>query len=520
MFEQKIAETIEFFLAETIGTRDTIAYQDITDAQVLPLAIKQLFGRHVEEWWDEEKRRIASSPHFDYSPQYCLSKIEELGEFVRPHATFSRDEYRSFLDQYVKRLFNYTFRPQYTLASMIFAVHKEQPVETILEDMSLFTDYPYLTHFLTEWTRNKHIPFLDREQFTEILSKLDLETIKKLDCKNLANLTKPMFDLYDLHRQDEDKMLPMEAVILFFNDKQAFSIEKRLEKERVSRDHITMHDLVLILGDVDYAIDSEISSLVSRHLGTALNMKDLELPPEFTIDAEPTPVATEEAVLPEYRFAEEIKPVEPEVSIDQDLGFSLDDVLLDHESTSPIVTETPREIEELPAEFMLTGEDDTSSPTTPAVDDSAMEIPSFLLHDEETPMPAATEEPSLDNLNLVLKESEVEPVPMVEPESLPTPSFDADTAVVTPSVPPPVPGHLPDLREVIPSSDRSKFIKKLFKKNDELYESTIDRLNGLATWREANETIDEVFIANAVDTYSKYAVAFYDIVYKRYTIKM
>jgi hypothetical protein len=69
---------------------------------------------------------------------------------------------------------------------------------------------------------------------------------------------------------------------------------------------------------------------------------------------------------------------------------------------------------------------------------------------------------------------------------------------------------------MIPPSEKKKYIRKLFDKNDDAYERSIDALNAKPNWREASELIDELFFSNNIDMYSRVAVTFTDEVYKRY----
>ncbi len=76
-----------------------------------------------------------------------------------------------------------------------------------------------------------------------------------------------------------------------------------------------------------------------------------------------------------------------------------------------------------------------------------------------------------------------------------------------------------DLQQLISSSDKKKYMKKIFSRNEERYAQAIDMLNSKPTWKEASEYIDEIFLTNDVDMYSRVAVHFTDEIYKRYLPK-
>lgn len=78
------------------------------------------------------------------------------------------------------------------------------------------------------------------------------------------------------------------------------------------------------------------------------------------------------------------------------------------------------------------------------------------------------------------------------------------------------PLNLQNLHECISGEDRRRFLKKIFKRDESYYRSSIDALNGISSWKEASQYIDKIFIANDIDPYSGEAVRFSEIVHQRY----
>ncbi len=73
-----------------------------------------------------------------------------------------------------------------------------------------------------------------------------------------------------------------------------------------------------------------------------------------------------------------------------------------------------------------------------------------------------------------------------------------------------------DLKGLIPANQSRTFIKKLFDKNTSQYEEFLTLLNCVLTWKHAAALIDGYFSRTGVDCYSKEALEFSDIVYRRY----
>jgi hypothetical protein len=76
--------------------------------------------------------------------------------------------------------------------------------------------------------------------------------------------------------------------------------------------------------------------------------------------------------------------------------------------------------------------------------------------------------------------------------------------------------ELDDVRKFISPLLERKVLKRVFNKDRESYEGTLDRLNQALTWRAASQVLDEVFIRFDVDPYSRTAIRFTDSIYGRY----
>lgn len=76
--------------------------------------------------------------------------------------------------------------------------------------------------------------------------------------------------------------------------------------------------------------------------------------------------------------------------------------------------------------------------------------------------------------------------------------------------------NLPDLHQLISEDDRKKFLKRIFKKDDAFYASSLHTLNAMTSWKEASIYIDKILIANDVDPYSSEAVRFSELVHHHF----
>lgn len=78
--------------------------------------------------------------------------------------------------------------------------------------------------------------------------------------------------------------------------------------------------------------------------------------------------------------------------------------------------------------------------------------------------------------------------------------------------------HLVDVHSLFTKSEQKMFVKKIFHKDEVAFRNALDELNKVQTWKEASHFLDQVFIANDIDPFSKDAIRFTDKIQSRYNL--
>ncbi len=688
MFERKIEETIAFLLKETIADQETITSRQIFASEI-PEALKRMFEQDVDIWVKEEKERLQQSPHFRYDESEILELFDRIIVHAREQAVFSKEEYVQKLEKNVKLLFNYLCRPQWTLQKYLFADREHAATDEIIEGLRYFWNYEYYRVILREYFNKKDLTVMQARKFSDLLNHIDSEVVRNFDSRKLAHLAEPIFALFSIDSTLEDQFVPVEALSIFFDDKSLSSIVERLDREKEHRERITLHDLVMLISEVDFTMSFDISAIVNEHVHQAGVMKpertvtageDFEVPEiaaqeheeegrreigeeeadlDFIITEEEDAVveqhydsipsmeddllleedgeSTEEAAAvidaeenytaalsadsdvddmmdidndeyivdenelqddlpPESReYEDEILEEEDELTDIEDYDSTVDTILdiekqLEQQDTIPEMSLDEEQSDD--AEFSLVEEElqrsieaqygaeqhasESDGTTTTILDDlpdisledneetedaasdqdielnidwekEAEDVPDVNIEDAEDERGTLTDD-SIPGISLE-DENQLKPaeellgeldlddlddldddgggtsmgsrpeIPVVEDDSTSMDSDDIGNAGEEDMPSRPVEeviAEFGDLRQLIPAGEKKKYVKKLFQKDDAAFDSTLNALNGKATWREASEYIDEVFIKYDVDMYSRLAVKFTDDVYKRY----
>ncbi len=117
--------------------------------------------------------------------------------------------------------------------------------------------------------------------------------------------------------------------------------------------------------------------------------------------------------------------------------------------------------------------------------------------------PVSSEEPTVETADDIS-------LPSSEPDLTAEKDMQVAPSDVVPSA------NLPDLQDLFSPSDVKRFIRSVFHKDDAAFHSALDDLNRFTAWEDASHFLDDLFVLQNIDPFSKEAVEFTDRVYARY----
>lgn len=287
MFEEHIHDILQRCIAWSIGAKDAILLRDIS-AGHLPASIRRYFELEAEVWLADEKRRLVDAAHFRYDDDRVRAHFDAIIDIAPDYAVFERADFLALLDTAVKLQFNYACRPEWTLARYVFADTDHASADTILRAMSAFTDYTYFHSVLAEYFERRSVEFLHRDRYAELLALIDDELVRGADAPALANLAEPLFRLFSPDGEPEHTRIPIDALVIFFDDKRLRLVVDRLDQERGVQKDLSLHGLAILLQEVDFNAGADISELVSRHMTGEAAAPAPSVPYEVTSPADET----------------------------------------------------------------------------------------------------------------------------------------------------------------------------------------------------------------------------------------
>jgi len=486
MLEHETESIFATLRSRTIGDRDAILLREILGAEI-PRGIKTYVQAETVRQFETE---LFASPRF--------SRVDRQSTGVRRHGraliasmsalySFPREEYLSLLENAIHFLENYLCRPQWTIENFVFESSGRMSAQEVVARLECTVDYAYFRTLIQKIMQRRGIREISAEEFRSMLVRIDDQIVKQHNPRELALLAKPIFDFLLLRDTPPDVSIPLKPILVFFEDK----------KMNILRDYI--ESICRIRRRSEITLDELTTLVEDLYLGQA--------PPS---PAPPSSATQEEIQPPESAGAEPVSEDEGEPGM-----------TLEVPPATPV--QTP---DESSPEKSGAGQRPDSEPLLPADEfqgyEPTIEIQAPSIFDYVTEEPDGREDGPLQD----------EPPPQVTPPPLrrdtsprPAPETPRPPRAEKPRNPEPYerlftgsepPAALTDLRELIQGHNRSRFVKRLFDRNEERYEDVITSLNNSGTWREASLLLNSLYTSGGLDPFDPDVVEFTDAIHRRY----
>lgn len=329
MFERVIAQTIQKITAETLQERSLIPLADILQDPRIPARIKPFFETEVHWWLYNEHLARAANKRFEYSHPELASLLNYLEQVQIRHARFEREEFISVLDSGVKLTYNYLCRPQTTLKWYIFRGQPVKPLDEVMLRFSAFVDYEYFRTVFIEWVDRKRAerPTFDAisaTEFERVIRRTDDQILLNCTVEDLLEMMRPLFEF--IGEGDEQKV-PVDALVIFFDDKNIKRLVDQLEAYRdrggadVGREgFVALLDELLSMADDEPETDfsevyqnDELDDVVRQHLQQGQRgAAGIAGIPEPFLEQQPAPPVMQSVLEPAYQEPARQEPQRPE----------------------------------------------------------------------------------------------------------------------------------------------------------------------------------------------------------------
>lgn len=599
MFELEIEREKKRCADMMIQRGEDTTLQRLCAIEGIPMFYKTFFAAHADWWIYELNQERAADRRFDYMDTAIVSLLQETDKVLRETVRFSAEEFLGLLDTAVKARLNFLCRPRTTLRWFVFRGEATKTIQEVWLRLNYFYDYQYLTNGFREWaekTYSEHPSpeLLSIAEFENLIMEIDNAMILELTPHQFTDLLEPLYDFFAPPGQaGEDYALPIEALIIFLDDKGVDLIAKELERmyyedhtDNISRQEF-LNVVTTILSSLDdgelqpIAEDSEPIRMdeeqepeedsilspefdeansgflglihtysqsrdyvsVDREESAALYMAEFmrddsfvqksdnplttkEIDQPSIADSSETasadiieqPITDEAQVIQEDQLHSEIPQAE-EIELhdaadnNQD-EFSSDIIAADKSQSNAEEIEDNNQYAETDSEVTdnALNNIDEEMPELAAKIVHTDTIESDIAEETETTAVAAEE---LQGIDASATETEHSGASTTLPEEIANPEENIHAEVYS-LQDHNARGYIPSLSSKIDAAKRDTFIKKVFHKDPELFETFVKDIDKTYSWKEAAAAIDRFYVRHNIKDSGAVAKELRTIIQKRY----
>ncbi len=259
-------------------------------------AYKSYISAEVNWWIYEDLLRDIDTR--DDEESETIRTIDELNNQYKSVAKYDLVDFRKMISSAVKLRINFLCRPCFTLKQFVFRGQPGKTMNEIVKRLKYFSDYTYLSDGFKQWAfaggdDSEAEEIMAAGRFENMISKADKEYTIDFTPAEFVELLDPMFDFFNEHdSQTEDDSIPIEALIIFLDDKGIAPLAKALEKERNDGiANISKKQIIIFIQDFVESIAKEKEESEAAGKAEAIStevdgMPDVEIIEEEIIEEE------------------------------------------------------------------------------------------------------------------------------------------------------------------------------------------------------------------------------------------
>lgn len=425
----------------------------------IPKSVKHYFDREVENWILEEEVKFESSERFDYDIPEVRMYIDKIFDHLKNTATFSLNNFNKLLERAIKLEKDFTIKPHQTMNNFLFKDSNTIRTKEINDTLNYFFVHNHYKEKLTEYFNLKYMQEINIEQFKELIKQIDDKIFSANMIEEALKMAQSIIDFIN-HGEDVQDQIPADILVTAFEDRYLTDFADLFRSMGENLIDISRIEETLHKGGKDESTD-EVATV-----------EDIDVSKVQIIEDEDDEDDEDDEI-------EEFEDIEDDEQEDNDVEEieTATDTVVEEEQISQVevqdnpIIEEPEAINQVPDE------------PEPVVEKSETPV-----HEEQAP---------------ARKYGEVN-------DEAAHRIADVVASNVTKAA------NLEDLNKLIDRKWRKKFLKKLFKKDENFYTMFIADLNKLSSWKDASVKIEDVFYEKEVNPYSKEAIMFSDIAYQRF----
>ena len=471
MLERETELIKQIIVESTINNRSAVKVYEVVAAD-LPRGVKAFVVAETMKLLAKDFRQSPNLSKITASVAQTVTTERTLLRSLAMEYVFQREEYLKLVEDAVHFLENYLCRPQWTLYQLMFEHEQKISFGRLVSQFEYVVDYGYFRELIERYARRNNWAEIEADNFKDLIVRIDQEVLKHHSPRELASMTKPIFDFLLFGDTSMNRPIPLGAILLFFEDKNLNSVKEYIDRicQIRSRTQISMNELLSIIEDL-YLVETTVKEEVEESQQAIFAPQNKgEAPEAESVVEMPATTPTIETSI----IAENVEPLA--ASLEEQTPSSVESLTQPSNSTSWNNLE--------PAFAAESAHNVEAIETVPSTRRADQVTDAHLL------LSYAQERDALRRSLLLTFPGQL--------------TDDADGS------------ELADVDSFITEAQRSTFIKKIFRNDETNYSIFIASLNKAQTWRDAQVHLRDLFQVNKLDLLSPDVVEFTDAMHSRY----
>lgn len=252
MFENYIEEYFQTAFAE-FEEMEKVELKHVFNSDNLPTPIKYYIENEAKQSLHFTSEYIENSPIFNSKDSEVEKSISILESALKNSMNIDNISFENFLKNSIEIRFNFILRPKFTLTNLIFKDSDEVETDLIKSTFNYFNDYKYLKNGFFNHLESEPSILIEKEEFENIIKKIDDEYIYNLSSSEFVDLLLPCFKLFTYDGLKEQKLVPVEAIMIFLDEKGIYPLLEKMQEliNDENKEFLSFEEFSQFVGSLD-----------------------------------------------------------------------------------------------------------------------------------------------------------------------------------------------------------------------------------------------------------------------------
>ncbi len=295
MLEHETQNIIQTLTERALGSAQSVALKDVLAADI-PKSIKLYIRSETIRWLQTDLKGAGHFSNLRFATPFVQHLTKIYTWAMASEYVFTREEFVSTIENATHFAENYLCRPRWTLEHFVFEKSERVTPSEIQTKLEYVSDYLYYGKLIQGYMKLKDLREINREDFRTLLTTIDDRIVKQHSPKELAQLTRPIYEFLLLHQDINGQPAPIKPLVVFFDDKGMTLVKDYVE--RICRIRKTEQLTIEQLGEIIEDLYSKPIEQSNETFVPDVSQPDQDEPDEIissnvVVPAEPSPPADE-----------------------------------------------------------------------------------------------------------------------------------------------------------------------------------------------------------------------------------